>query len=243
MVTRLAEADECSILIHGCAGPARVCLIVLWLINMTEQMRIFKVGVGLWLLVSVCWVYPALSQPRNYIEQIPQFWSLLYPSGGTSFYCGENFARFDRRYNIEHVFPMSWVTRALGCGTRKECRINSARFNLIEMDMHNLFPAHRDINKARSYYAFAEIPGEDWYARGCDIEIDERARRVEPRPAVRGDVARAMLYMSERYGLPLYSRQKQLMLKWHAADPPDAGERRRNQLIEAYQGNRNAWID
>ena len=195
------------------------------------------------LLMSVFWAGPLSAEPRNYIEQIPQFWSLLYPSGGTSFYCAENFARFDRRYNIEHVFPMSWVTRALRCGTRDECRINSARFNRIEMDMHNLFPANRMINRARWSYAFAEIKGEDWYARGCDFEIDERARRVEPRPGVRGDVARAMLYMSERYDLPLYSRQKQLMLKWHAGDRPDAEERRRNQLIESYQGNRNPWID
>ena len=195
------------------------------------------------LLLSVCWAAPLPAQPRNYIEQIPQFWGLLYPSGGVSFYCAQRFARFDRQYNIEHVFPMSWAARALQCGTRDQCRAGSALFNQIEMDMHNLFPANRLINKARGAYAYGEIPGEFQYSPNCDIEIDDGARRVEPRPAVQGDAARAMLYMSERYGLPLYPRQKQLMLKWHAQDPPDAEERRRNELIAKYQGNRNRWVD
>jgi deoxyribonuclease-1 len=52
-----------------------------------------------------------------------------------------------------------------------------------------------------------------------------------------------MLYMSDRYGLEIYSRQRKLLQRWQELDPPDAMERRRNERIEAVQGNRNPLID
>ena len=33
------------------------------------------------------------------------------------------------------------------------------------------------------------------------------------------------------------------LLAWHAADPPDAAERDRNEVIQSFQGNRNPYID
>ncbi|MDZ7752443.1 MAG: endonuclease [Gammaproteobacteria bacterium] len=180
---------------------------------------------------------------KSYLDNIPIFWRNLYPDGGTTLYCGEPFKPFDRRVNIEHVFPMSWATRHLGCGNRDRCRRTSRLFNRIETDMHNLYPALRDINEARGAQAFGIIDGERHLRRGCDFEVDSGPRRVEPRPAVRGDIARAMLYMEHRYGLPLYKRQRRLLEEWHRHDPPDAMEHRRNRLIEALQGQANPFIE
>ncbi|MGB5637572.1 MAG: endonuclease, partial [Sedimenticolaceae bacterium] len=98
----------------------------------------------------------------NYLDTIPVFWRTLYPDGGEGLYCGVGFAAHDRNYNIEHVYPMGWVSRALRCGDRQACRRNSSRFNEIESDMHNMYPARKDLNKARGAYAFREIPGEQW---------------------------------------------------------------------------------
>lgn len=181
--------------------------------------------------------------PRDYLDTIPLFWRTLYPDGGEGLYCGARFAAGDRDYNIEHVYPMSWVTRALRCGNRQSCRRNSRRFNEIESDMHNMFPARKDLNRARGAYPFREIRGEHWVEPGCDLEIDHRARVVEPRPAVRGDIARAMFYMADRYGLSIYERQRRSLEAWHRADPVDASERRRNRLITKLQGQGNSWID
>jgi deoxyribonuclease-1 len=197
-----------------------------------------------WVLVLM-WL-PAMGQAAGttgYLDTIPLFWRTLYPDGGHGLYCGERFAAYDRRFNIEHVYPMSWVARALRCGDRNACRRGSARFNEIESDMHNLYPADKAINQARGSYPFRELPGEDWMRPDCDIEIDHRGRAVEPRPAVRGDIARAMLYMSDRYDLEIFRRQRRLLEQWHRDDPPDEAERRRNDLIEAVQGRRNPWID
>lgn len=179
----------------------------------------------------------------DYLETVPVFWKTIYPDGGKGLYCGRKFKRFDRRYNIEHVFPMAWVTKSLRCGDRQRCRARSELFNLIESDMHNMYPARRDLNRRRGAMAFGLIKGERWVEPGCDMEIDHRARRVEPRPAVRGDIARAMLYLADRYNLKLYRRQRELLERWHRADPVDAGEKVRNRRIKAAQGWGNPWIE
>jgi deoxyribonuclease-1 len=181
--------------------------------------------------------------PAGYLDTIPVFWRGVYPDGGQGLYCEQRFAARDRSYNIEHVYPMSSATRALGCGDRDSCRRTSPRFNQIESDMHNLYPARRDMNKARGSYPFRDIRGENHVERGCDFEIDHRARVAEPPPASRGNVARAMLYMSDRYGLEIFERQRRMLLEWHAADPVDDEERRRNRAIAKIQGNPNPWIE
>jgi deoxyribonuclease-1 len=78
---------------------------------------------------------------------------------------------------------------------------------------------------------------------GCDFEVDFEARVVEPRPAARGNIARAMLYMEERYGLEIFQRQREMLLRWHEEDPVDDEERRRNALIRDLQGEGNRWIE
>jgi len=183
----------------------------------------------------------ALASP--YLDMIPDFWRGVYPDGGQSLYCGDAFARWDRRYNIEHVFPMAWVGRALDCGNRRQCRERSALFNRIETDMHNLFAVRKTINRARGSMAFGEISGEAWLQEDCDFELDRGARRVEPRPAARGDIARAMLYMADRYPLTLFRRQRELLLRWHAQDPVDDAERQRHARIRTLQGWANPWIE
>jgi deoxyribonuclease-1 len=177
----------------------------------------------------------------------PLFWAELYPQGGVSLYCAQSFSRFDHRgLNIEHVFPMSWVTNSLNCGTRKQCRRNSSVFNTIEADLHNLYPSRTDLNKDRASFRFAEITGEERrYGKNCDFEVDQRARSVEPTDSVRGNIARSMFYMVDRYseyGLKLFKKQRKLLASWHQLDPPDEDERMRNKMIERVQGNINIFI-
>ena len=138
---------------------------------------------------------------------------------------------------------MGWVMRELKCGDRKTCRRTSRRFNYIEADLHNLYPSRATINKDRSSYAFAEIKGERRKYGKCDFEVDRKKRRAEPREKVRGDIARSVLYMSEKHNIELFKRQRDLMLKWHRNDPPDEDEKRRNNRIYSIQGSRNSYID
>lgn len=184
----------------------------------------------------------------DYKTARPMLWNSVYPNGGETLYCSEPFnSRHRKGYNVEHVFPMSWVTNGLNCGKRKQCRARSEAFNRIEADLHNLFPSRSDVNQDRSSYRFGNVKGEPRrYGKRCDFEVSERNRVAEPAPAKRGEVARAMFYMADQYktdGLVLFKKQALLLEKWHRADPPSSEERRRNNVIEKLQGNRNRFID
>ena len=172
------------------------------------------------------------------------FWNELYTKGGKTLYCGKSFSsRYRKGLNIEHVFPMGWVTNKLDCGTRKQCRNNSKRFNRIEADLHNLYPSRQDVNDARSAYRFGMLPGEPRAFGACDFEADEKKRVAEPRPASRGEIARAMFYMKEEYGLIIFRKSGELLKAWHFQDPPSKHEKWRNNRIEMIQRTRNVFID
>ncbi len=181
---------------------------------------------------------------ENYYEARGIFWDELYPNGGTTLYCGETFSDHNRDHiNIEHVFPMSWVAWSLNCGERKQCRKNSAEFNRIEADLHNLFPSRENINEARRSHPFGNVKGEKRKYGACDFEIDYQKKIVEPRKEIRGDIARAMFYMANRYDLEIREKQYQTLQQWDKQDPVTVEEKARNKKIKSLQGNSNPYID
>ena len=70
-------------------------------------------------------------------------------------------------------------------------------FRFMEGDLHNLQPAIGEVNGLRSNYSMAMIEGEAREFGACDVEIADR--KIEPRPAIRGDIARIYLYMDASY--------------------------------------------
>jgi deoxyribonuclease-1 len=181
------------------------------------------------------------------------FYRHLYNKGGFTLYCGAWFPVEIRNgqvhkslgLNVEHVYPASWMKETAGCPgqTRQQCRDSSQAFNFMEADLHNLYPAISFVNQARSNFPFAVIPGEDHSYEGCDFEHDGDADLAEPRPAARGNIARAVFYMHRAYGLPVTPELGALLLQWHLDDPVSKRERWRNDKIEGLQGTRNPFID
>lgn len=161
-----------------------------------------------------------------------------------------------RRVEVEHVVPASWIGADRSCWREKICRDAKGRafkgrkcclaidpaFRAAYQDMHNLWPSVGEVNERRSNYRFGLIDGEHRIFGRCDVEIDRRTRRAEPRPAIRGDVARISLYMEVTHGVRLSDAQRRLFEAWHRDDPPDAMEWRRNERIDRLQGRRNPWI-
>ena len=200
------------------------------------------------LTASACAEHDGASSPgkriADYQDARPLFWGTVYAQGGETLYCGRKFgARKGKDINIEHVFPMSWAAWHLQCGERRDCRRNSAQFNHIEADLHNLWPSLVSTNKARRSHPFGMIKGEKHFLRGCDFEVDERRRVVEPREQARGEIARSMFYMANEYDLEIRARLAKTLKRWNREDPVSAQERRRNDVIEKIQGNRNTYID
>ena len=77
--------------------------------------------------------------------------------------------------------------------------------------------------------------------RSCDIEIGGTPKVAEPANGVRGEIARAMLYMQERYGVDVGLPREELLGR-HEADPPDEWEVARAARIEAETVLRNTYI-
>lgn len=186
------------------------------------------------------------------------FWPRLYALGGVTLYCahvfpsneiqrargGARLSTAGERLSVEHAYPADWIAEANGCPNRDACNLPAYRF--AEADLHNLWPALARINSSRQDLAFGELPGEG-ARRFTDICADfERSSGagalVEPRDAVKGELARAQLYMMVFYDLPLHG-SLDVLVAWHRADPPDDVERWRNTLIEKLQGTRNPFID
>ena len=160
------------------------------------------------------------------------------------------------RVEIEHVVPASWIGAGRTCWTKKICRDSKGRafkgrkcclaidpsFKAAYQDLHNLWPSVGEVNEVRSNYRFGLITGERRAFGRCDIEIDRNTRRAEPRPEIRGDIARISLYMQATHGTRLSAAQHRLFEAWHKEDPPDADEYRRHAAIAALQGRRNPWV-
>ncbi|WP_419901146.1 endonuclease [Kiloniella sp.] len=76
-----------------------------------------------------------------------------------------------------------------------------------------------------------------------DFEVNFKARKVEPRAEVRGDIARIYFYMADRYGLRLSKQDRQLFNAWSKSDPVSVWEREKARQIMILQGNINRFVE
>ncbi len=124
-------------------------------------------------------------------------------------------------------------------------------------DLHHIRPADVRVNSIRGNKDFDNGGGSFTDSGGSLTDGDS----FEPRDAVKGDVARMIFYMAVRYegddgwpdleandrvsnGSNPYLGRLSVLKAWNEADPPDAFEERRNQVIyDTYQHNRNPFID
>lgn len=113
----------------------------------------------------------------------------------------------------------------------------------MESDLYNLVPAIGEVNGDRSNFKFGMIVGEKRMYGRCDVEIDFKSKRAEPKPDVRGDIARVYFYMRDRYGINLSKQQKQLFIAWNKSDPIDDWEIKKNKMVLDIQGNGNPYIN
>ena len=134
-------------------------------------------------------------------------------------------------------------------------------------DLHHLRPADWNVNSARSAKLFAACGVANDISE-CSSPAHIEAPETEadrttflPPPNVRGDIARALMYMSTRYDgsekhtndLKLadcdleenigYMGYRSQLLEWHEADPVDENEvKRNNRICERWQGTLTDFI-
>lgn len=150
-----------------------------------------------------------------------------------------------KRIEAEHIVSAWEFAHQRQCwidGGRKNCEQSDSLFKTMEGDLHNLYPAVGEINGDRSNYRFAKVVrGPKNYGQ-CEMIIDRKRQLVNPPKRARGIIARAYLYMQNRYRLKLSPQQQSLFNEWNKAYKVTPNECKRNELITKIQGNDNPFV-
>ena len=150
------------------------------------------------------------------------------------------------RIEWEHIVPAADFGRQRQCwqeGGRKNCVKNDPLFAQMEGDMHNLVPAIGEVNGDRSDFGFSQWNGQATQYGQCQMVVDFRQRLVQPPERSRGAIARASLYMAQRYQLRLSGAQQKLFEAWNRQYKVSDWECRRDEQIARLQGNHNPFIE
>lgn len=126
---------------------------------------------------------------------------------------------------------------------RRDCARTNLAFSRMEADMYNLWLSIGELNADRANFSLGIIPGESRDYGSCDFEVSNK--KVEPRPEVRGIMARAYLYMDSTYPnkqvIPTESFRS-LLRQWQYQYPVSKAEKKWAQEIFKIQGNCNPFI-
>ena len=165
-------------------------------------------------------------------------------------YSGTTILKSSSNWNREHLWPRS--------------RGNDEHAGPDDSDLFHVVPADPAVNTARGILYFDTSSAADGGivnpAHASAPLCTRDSNSWEPPAAQKGDIARALFYMATRYdGAEPNTTDLELvgtgptgpqmgnldtLIAWHNADPPNAAELGRNDLIfTAYQHNRNPFID
>ena len=151
-------------------------------------------------------------------------------------------------YNREHSIPQSWFNEA----------------SPMVSDAFHVYPTDGKVNGQRSNYPFGECSGGTTLSGGkgrlgsCTFP-GYSGTVFEPVDEYKGDFARTYFYFATRYQNIMTTINGEsfnkttypaltdwavnLFLKWSRQDPVSQKERDRCNAVEAYQKNRNPFID
>ena len=105
-------------------------------------------------------------------------------------------------------------------------------------DAHHLRPCNPSVNSSRGNKKFGTASG---YYNPYNVNGSGQDYR--------GDTARIIFYLftrysqSDSYGFTAIAQSLDLLLEWNKIDPVTPHEEHRNEVVYAFQGNRNPFID
>lgn len=192
---------------------------------------------GLWTAYATTDKQPG----TNYIWDIYSNYNFTYSTNQ----CG-NYKKEGDCYNREHLWAQSWTNND---ATEKT-------------DLHHVYPTDGWVNSIRSNYAFGEVSTPttttgNGSKLGPNTVSGYSGTVFEPVDEYKGDIARALMYVSVRYysldgswGTSDMTNKSvikdwaiAMLLDWHENDPVSQKEIDRNNAVYNIQGNRNPFVD
>jgi endonuclease I len=160
-------------------------------------------------------------------------------SGETRPNVSERKSAYAHGLNAEHTWPQSLGARGIA-----------------QSDLNQLMSSDIKTNGVRGNFPYGEVVQPDW-SNGSGPDASMRGRDAkgnivfEPRDAVKGDIARGLMYFYTRYNtdrpedytLTNFSQELPTLVQWAKQDPVDDRERQRNDDVFSLQNNRNPYID
>lgn len=111
-------------------------------------------------------------------------------------------------------------------------------------DLHHTFPVIPEAKVARLNLRYGKVRVPVWERGGSRSGPGSKVKPVfEVRQEYRGDVARAMFYVSTMYDLDIPSEEEEVLRDWHKQDSVDKAERNRNEKVQKLQKSRNPFVD
>lgn len=163
-----------------------------------------------------------------------------------------------RRVEWEHLIPAENFGKQFSCWRegnskcvnkkgkaykgRKCCTKVNKQYQLMQADMHNLFPAVGELNADRKNFRFDFEVGKSGQYGVCEFNVLFKQRRARAREAIRGVIARDYLYFNQKYNMKLSNQELKKFKSWNKQYPADTWEVERNHRIAQKQGNKNLFI-
>lgn len=151
-----------------------------------------------------------------------------------------------QRIEWEHIVPASVFGHQRQCwqnGGRKNCVMTDPVFRAMEADLYNIAPSIGEVNGDRRNFNYGQVAFSVLSHYGqCQSRVDFKNRIFEPRNEVKGQVARVMFYMYDRYNLKMSKQQQQLLIAWDRQFPVNSWEKLQNERIGKIMGHYNPFV-
>jgi deoxyribonuclease I len=160
-----------------------------------------------------------------------------------------------KRIEWEHIVPAENFGRQFTCWRegdakcvkkngkpykgRKCCTKVNKKYRIMQADMHNLVPTIGELNADRSNYRFDFKEASIGQYGDVPFQVLFKERRAKIKKDIRGDVARAYLYMADTYGMALSKQERKKFNAWDIEDPLSEWEIKRFEIMYHFL-NRNS---
>ncbi|QBS08992.1 endonuclease [Legionella israelensis] len=224
------------------------------------------------LLIILCMVTVAYAKAPANFPQAKKIAAQIFNDKRETLYCGckynakkqvdlagchmqkASIIKRAHRMEWEHMMPAEHFGRHFKCWRepicskhgkpykgRPCCEKVDADFRKAEAELYNLWPAVGVINQLRSNYRYSPLSHKH-LTYGCDFTADRSLRKAEPPARVKGLVARANLFMAEKYHVRLSKAQRKLFEVWNKEHPPGDWEKEWARRVAKIEGYPNPYI-